>query len=192
MIINNILFLRNKLYRKSHNKNLLVEGQFAEMIGVTKGNWSKWQNNRQTPSQTKVLQRICDFFNEKLNIQLMPNTLKLVDLQSEWEKKYSKTSNIYNDFKRCPIQPFPGEGILCQSCQRRIAIKAQHLTAPTAICIPLHRPVKLVDGNEIYPILERTTPGGKPIPNDRLKENYLDTDFQEICNLYLDELAEQI
>ena len=202
MIINNILFLRNKLYRKSHNKNLLVEGQFAEMIGVTKGNWSKWQNNRQTPSQTKVLQRICDFFNEKLNIQLMPNTLKLVDLQAEWEEKYLKSSNISNKFKRCPIQPLPGDGVLCQSCQRRIDIKTQYLTAPTntagfavitekngAICIPLHRPLKLIDGNKIYPILERTTPDGKPIPNERLTENYIDTDFQETCNLYIDEQA---
>ena len=94
-----------------------------------------------------------------------------------------------NNFKRCPIQPFPGEGVLCQSCQRRIDINTQRLTTPIAICIPLHRPLKLVDGNEIYPILERTTPGGKPIPNERLTENYLETDFQETCNLYIDEQA---
>ena len=97
-----------------------------------------------------------------------------------------------NEFKRCPIQPFPGEGVLCQSCQRRIAIKAQYLKEPTAICIPLHKPLKLVNGDEIYPILERTTPNGRPIQNNRLKENYLDAEFQETCNLYLDELAEQI
>ena len=101
-----------------------------------------------------------------------------------------------NKFKRCPIQPLPGEGVLCQSCQRRLVKDpfTPYPTMPTTICIPLYKPIKQLIGGvwqEIYPILERTTPGGKPIPNERLKENYLDTEFQETCNLYIDELDEQ-
>ena len=98
-----------------------------------------------------------------------------------------------NNFKRCPIQPLPGEGVLCQSCQRRIVIKpcpAQHKVIP--VCIPLHKPIKQrINGKrqEIYPILERTSPSGKPIPSDLLQENYLDSEFQEICNLYLSEFT---
>ena len=101
-----------------------------------------------------------------------------------------------NNFKRCPIQPIPGAGILCESCQRRIIpdpcrtrLKEDHKINP--VCIPLYKPQRrLVDGKwqDIYPIIERTTPDGKPITTDLLKENYLDTKFQETCNLYRNEL----
>ena len=100
-----------------------------------------------------------------------------------------------NEFKRCPVQPIPGQGVLCQSCQHCIIIEpcqTQHKEIP--VCIPLYKPVKKLIVSvwqEIYPVLERTTPGGKPIKNHLLKENYLDIQFQECCNLYIDELAEQ-
>ena len=195
MIINNILFLRNRLYRQSHNEDLIVENRFAKMIGVPQGNWSNWRNNRRTPSQTKVLQRICNFFNEKLNMQLTPDTLKLVDLQAEWEKEYSRSFNIPDKFKRCPIQPTPSNGILCESCQHCISIepcqarlKEERKANTIPVCIPLYKPPRRLSNGkwqDIYPILERTTPGGKPIENELIKEKHLDTEFKEVCNLYL-------
>ncbi len=98
-------------------------------------------------------------------------------------------------FKRCPVQPLPGAGILCQSCQRRIVIEpCRERSTGKPICIPLYKPIKQLvnrDWQEIYPILERTTPGGKPIQNDLLRENDLDTEFREACNLYLSEFSSE-
>ena len=96
-----------------------------------------------------------------------------------------------DNFKRCPVQPLPGAGILCQSCQRRIVIEpCRGRSTGKPICISLYKPIKrLIEGDlqDVYPILERSTPGGLPIPADLLKENDLDTEFQEVCNLYLSE-----
>ena len=106
-----------------------------------------------------------------------------------------------NKFKRCPIQPTPGNGILCESCQHRISIepcqarlKEERKANTIPICIPLYKPPRrLINGEwqDAYPILERSTPGGKPIENDLIQENYLDTEFQETCNLYLSEFPSE-
>ena len=104
-----------------------------------------------------------------------------------------------NKFKRCPIQPTPGNGILCESCQHRIIpepcqARLKEKRKANTICIPLHKPARqLVNGKwqNVYPILERTTHAGKPIPTDLIQENYLDTEFQETCNLYLSEFPSE-
>ena len=106
-----------------------------------------------------------------------------------------------NKFKRCPIQPTPGNGILCESCQHRIIpepcqarLKEDRKANTIPVCIPLYKPQRrLINGKwqDAYPILERTTPGGKPIENDLIQENCLDTEFQEVCNLYQSEFANE-
>ena len=104
-----------------------------------------------------------------------------------------------NKFKRCPIQPTPGNGILCESCQHRIIpepcqarLKEERKANTIPICIPLHKPPRrLINGKwqDAYPILKRSTPAGKPIKNELIKENYLGTEFQETCNLYRSEFT---
>lgn len=106
-----------------------------------------------------------------------------------------------NNFKRCPIQPLPGNGSLCESCQHRIVIepcqarlKEEQKVNTIPVCIPLYKPPRRrINGEwqDAYPLLERTTPAGKPLQNNLLQENYLDTEFQEICNLYLSEFPDE-
>ncbi|MBC8485886.1 MAG: hypothetical protein H8D45_07575 [Bacteroidetes bacterium] len=91
-VVDNILFLRQKLYNETKDENLLVEKKFAEMIGIANETWSRWVNKKKIPSQYKVLQKICDFFNERMKILLSTEKLLLPNMQRDWEKIKQKTT----------------------------------------------------------------------------------------------------
>ena len=91
-VIDNILFLRQKLYDETREENLLVEKKFAEMIGITPETWSRWVNKKQIPSQHKVLQKICDFFCERMKVLLSPVKLLSSNMQRDWDILKHKTT----------------------------------------------------------------------------------------------------